>query len=514
MNTFDFALQWLDFLGVSIYNKGSRVLEYKGDPKYDISPLDTKIKIGQRLGDEADQEKEPIIMSYIDIDRIGLTIKVFTDIKWKHAQRAAYALVSRTKNVVGITYDNFKKSGMKIQHDPDNKRVRLIGENVIADPHIRKDSGVGPWIIYDEDAPKNYIPRKVKAMSSEDIKMALMSRKFGGGTSNNSEFIEINDIPVLISDEKYIVCIRKEDTCQRILCTGASGMGKSTIVNAISGKIFYKWGDRIGWLIDPLNQFYNISAEQDFGEFNKLNALINDMPKPIPAVHMYLACKYPEIIVHKNISFKLTLSFMEFLNKYTFYTYGTKDWKLEGSERYLKAVLDKMKNASTSEELEAVFYEAIPQANDKKANNLRSMIFKWTNTFNSIFREKFTSNLYKDDPLATDDLTVKFKDGNKISGHPFIMAMEAGLVPVINTSIVPDKPWVRNYLADVMQKIMIHQKTMGSLRTRKWIIVDEMQAIYEESAGKARDNATNTFESLFRQGRLNDIGFVGNTQSL
>ena len=51
-------------------------------------------------------------------------------------------------------------------------------------------------------------------------------------------------------------------------------------------------------------------------------------------------------------------------------------------------------------------------------------------------------------------------------------------------------------------------------RTKKIIVVDEMQAVYEEQSGKQKDQCSVEFESFFRQGGFNDLGFVGNTQSL
>ena len=46
------------------------------------------------------------------------------------------------------------------------------------------------------------------------------------------------------------------------------------------------------------------------------------------------------------------------------------------------------------------------------------------------------------------------------------------------------------------------------------LMVDEMQAIYEEMSGRRKDACSQAFEMLFRQGAFNEIGFCGNTQSL
>lgn len=508
MQSPDFALQWLEFLGNKVYNKGKRVLEYKGTPDYDITPLDTHIEIGKEIKDDRDDASTYTIMPMPDLERMGYVIKRRTDLIWKRHQSAAYYIGMKTEFTVGINIP--KASNIRVQHDPSRKRIRLIGDNVIADPRRERDSGVGPWIVYEVDAPRTYKKENTQMMFSTESAQPISEQK---------EIVEvkyIHEIPVLYSEEKYVVCIPEEDICPRILTTGQARQGKSTFTSGFSTRIFYKWGYRVGWMIDPQNQFYDLSLPQEYDEFIDKLTWVGEKPKPAPVVHLYLACKNKDLMVHPRISLKLVLSFLEFLNKYEYYTYGTSDWELKGSKRYLKAIIPKMKKVKNAEELEEVFYEAIPRAADKKKDNLKDMIFKWTNTFNSIFNEKFTSNLYQDDDLATDTLEVEFKDGTKLSGNPFIMAMEAGVVPVINTASVPNKPWVRNYLGDLMGKIMDHQKEMHIQKRRNkfMLVADEMQAIYEEKSGMKKDNASTSFEMLFRQGGFQDIGFIGNTQSL
>lgn len=511
MQSPDFALQWLEFLGNKVYNKGKRVLEYKGTPDYDITPLSTCIEIGKEIKDDKDDASTYTIMPLPDLDRMGYVIKRRTDLIWKQRQNASYYIGLKTEFTVGINIP--RASNIRVQHDPSRKRIRLIGDNVIADPKMsNRDSGVGPWIVYERDAPKSYKKENTQVMFSNESALPKTEQK------ECVDYKYINEIPVLYSEEKYVVCIPKDEDgiCPRFVTTGATRYGKSTFTNALTSRMFLKWGYRVGWLIDPLNQFYDLSLPQDYeGFIDKLN-WIGETPKPLPVTHMYLACKNKDLMVHPRISLKLVLNFLEFLNKYEYYTYGTSDWELKGSKRYLKAIIPKMKKAKNSEELDDIFNEAIPQAANKKKDNLKDMIFKWTNTFNSIFNERFTSNLYQDDDLAADTLTVEFKDGAKISGHPFIMAMEAGVVPVINTASVPDKPWVRNYLGDLMHKVMDHQKEMliHKRRQKFMLVADELQQIFEEKSGKKKDNASIGFETLFRQGGGQDIGFAVNTQSL
>ena len=892
----EYALQFLDFLGVKLYNNGKRILEYDGKtPDYEIKPLGTKIRVGEDIGGNEEVQYE--LMSFEEIEQIGFAIRSSDKILWSPRQRRSYSIMRKAIDRIGLSYDSFKKSGIRIQKDATHKRFRMIGDNVVPDPRYRIDSGVGPWIIYEKDAPR---PKNHKFSGNLNL------GKFGARQEFEEQFVEIGEIPLIITSEKKIVCIKKENIPPRVIVTGASRKGKSvdgdslilykekgiikhdkiknikmseslevlslngwtrvkayyahydnqpkisietksgkkiigtqdhsfivmdmygdilkkeginlkvgdcfitpnsiennekyidkiiminkrkrkkeiiidkdfaflvgiylaegnadinnlvissknedikkrviqfckknninyqdkhsrvriykselsqwfkkncydgnkvkygkgsgaerkkipeiifnlsnyliieflsglysgdgyiqnvhpkkgdmtrtlksygigisfcserlitdlnvllsmlgilgtrqtidrknklhitgihakkfyemitlygrkldikriaghigrryakkildefevlsinkyslnkskelldipyffdyikkidiidkpgvvydletedntfmannlfvhnsTFMNAATSRVHENWGDAVGWLIDPQNQFYDISLPQEFSEFKKYISYVGEEPRPLPAIQFYLACKYPQLIVHPKISFNLTLSYFEFLNKYTFFSHGMKDWQIEGTERYLKMLIPHIKTVNNLKEFESACYTHIPGAADEKRQDMKSMIGKLVPTMGSIFKEGFTSNLFDDD-ITTDQFEVEFPDGRKIKGHPFIIAMEAGLVPIINTSMNPDKPWVRNYLADTMQKIISHQKMMQieKKRIRMHLVADELQAIYEVGSGRRSDNASRNFLSIFKQGGFNDIGIWVNTQSL
>lgn len=514
MTKADFALQWLDYLGNEIYHNGKRILvPDRTDhffPDYEISKLNTRIKVGEKLGEEED-DAEYTIMPYLELINLGYTITVGTDFIWKPRQRCYYKISPKNRDIMGITSDSFQKSGCQLQHDAVNRRFRLRGENVLADAKLRVDSGIGKWVVYDADRPiiSHYKKREVN-FTKEGYRAMLKGRMFGDSVQD-AEYLYIKDVPVIISDEKYIVCIKKDIVTKRFIVVGQTRKGKSTMVNSLAGRIFYMWEDRVGWLIDPMNQFEDLSLPQDFNDFIKINAMIGNEPRPIPAIQFYLACKHKINIKHNNISFLLTLNFLEFLRKYSFYTYGIDSYVLKGTTRYFEDAIPYIKDATTAKEMEEGIFRAIPGGKDNK--NLAGMVHKWTATFKTLFREKFTSNQYKGNDKAIDEMEVRFKDGTTMKDHPFIVAYEAGLVPVMNISAAKDTRWVRNYLADLMQKIVSHQMGMPErMKKRVWIVADELNEIYE--IGKKKDVASEVFEGMYRQGGFNNIGFIGNTQSL
>ena len=219
----NFALQWLDYLGNEIYNNGKRIFEYKGKPNYEISKLKNEILIGQEFikKDSADYS----VMPYSELQNYGFTVVMGTDFKWREKQTCYYAIKRKDRDIMGITESLFKRK-LQLQYDPINRKVRLAGEDALADKNLKIDSGLGPWITYDEDSPiRSYVHRNLP-ITKEEYRSRI--RKWAYGVDDSiPKYQEIKELPVMISDENYVVCIRKEDTCQRIIIVGESGKGKS-----------------------------------------------------------------------------------------------------------------------------------------------------------------------------------------------------------------------------------------------------------------------------------------------
>lgn len=509
MTQADFALQWLNLLGTKIYNKGEQVFKYTGDPKYKITPFKTTITPGRAFVADEDAKKY-VTMPFSEFESTDYVITKNSDFKWRERQTYYYALKPKSEITIPISYSDFKRSGIIIQHQPAMNRLRIIGKDVLAGEQEAADSGVGPWMRLDKKT-RQY-NKKVPTLTVEQFKERMKQQMYGTKRTEQVESIHITEeIPILISEEGYVVCIPKQLTCQRIIGLGESGQGKSLLTNSWSSRVnpYGIWKDRVGWIIDPLSQFEDLSLPQAYEGFNKINAMIGNAPRPVPAIQLYMACANPFNIKNPNISMLLTQNFFEFLNKYKFYTFGMKDLDVGDSIRYLHETIRDLKEAKTGDEVSSIMYSHMDADKDK---GKQAMIFKWKNTFETIFREKFTSNIYKDNTTATDELEVVYKDGTKLKAHPFIALYEAGVVPVLNIAAARKQRWIRNYLADLMNKVVAHQIRMGNDQHRVWIIADELNEIYEH--GKRKDNAYAAFEELFRQGRFNNIGFVGNTQSL
>ena len=508
MSEYDFALQWLDYRKIKVFNKGKQILVYKGEPNYEISLIKTKIQSGIDFCD--DEEVKIFPMDYYDLQRMGFIIRAGTDILWRPRQVCYYKIMKKYADVIGLTQETYRAAqtrlGLLIEHDPKNRRVRLKGNQVLPAKGMPIDCGIGQWIIYGiADKP---MTEKITDVSLKDSSSMFKDMMYGTDESE-PKYIYIDEIPIISTDDKYIVCMQKMDTLQRMLIVGESGYGKSVLTDYLAGAVFYKWEHRVGWMMDPMNQFHSLSLPQDYAQFNKWNSVIGHIPKPMPAVQLYLASKGKIEFMHPNISLLLTLSFKELLYKFKIYSYGIDDWKIEGSTRYIYEHINSIKDIDDPDTIYSIMEDLMCVDFEKDEGN-RKMVGKWVATFKTIWHDGFLSNLYKDDILATDELTIKYEDGSEFTGHPFLALLEAGAIPVINTSRASSSRWLRNYLADIIYKIYSHQST-SKIKKKVWIINDEMGEIYE----KGRDLATDNFENLlFRRARFNDMGVIGNSQSL
>lgn len=506
MNKYEFALQWLDFLGVKIYNKGKRMFEYDKINAYKISRPNTRIICGQDLGIENDENEENYVYSsFDDLDDMNLLIRRYTDKEhlWKPLQKVAYGIVHKRSNIFGVTKDVFKKAKLEIQKDPQNKRVRLLGDNVISE--LNPNSMVGPWIQYGSVSPINRKENNninyFKVSSDSILNNPMFSRK---KKSTKAEYKYINEIPLILSNEKEVICMPKNDNyCQRIIALGSTGAGKSLICNGIAGRLFWS-GERVGYILDIMNQFGSISLPQNVSMFKKINALVNDQSKPLPVIHLYQLCKHKIEIHHPNVSLRLSLNFKEYLNKYQFYMKGQKEMNIS-SIKYLRSHYRRLKHAVEVRQIMGVLKEKFT------GKQYKPMLNNIEGTLKIAFKEKFLSNLYYDDQDVTDHLEIELPTGERLSGHPFIMLMEAGVIPILNINSAQFQPWIRNYMADILQKIVRHQDERGKLRNRLWLVADEMGELIE----KKTDMVSEVLENqIFRRGRYRNLGFIGNTQSL
>jgi len=218
-----------------------------------------------------------------------------------------------------------------------------------------------------------------------------------------------------------------------------------------------------------------------------------------------MAC--PEVVFnHDEIDFLNVLNFTEFLAKYEYFTYRTK-WQMGESTKYLMEIKNILAESKDIQEFHTNFLAHVSldkKTKEKVANKVKQIFMK-------IFAEKFTDNLYDEQPNVAAEWVLKKPNGEEFKNIPFIVCLEAGLVPVLNTSFAKHKTYLRNALADILNKVVAYQKykKQRGEPCRLWIVADEIGEII----GKEEDNLKRVVTlDIFKQGRFVDIGFIGNNQ--
>ena len=182
---------------------------------------------------------------------------------------------------------------------------------------------------------------------------------------------------------------------------------------------------------------------------------IGNVPKPLPTINLYLS--HPQLMMkQRDIDFKLVIDFKEFLRKYNYYTFGIKRYSLDKAERYLESMTPFFVGCKSKGDISDAMYSYL-----KNAEDLSAMISKWVDTFGRIFREKITSNVCDGGVYEFEMKTEK----ETLKGHPFIIALYANLIPIINTSFSgTDRGTIsRNYVGDILNKVAKWQTRMKQL---------------------------------------------------
>lgn len=283
----------------------------------------------------------------------------------------------------------------------------------------------------------------------------------------------------------------------------------SYTLNSILGRVIYIYQDRAGLLNDSLNQFYDLMMPMPKGHSGLIKELfrIGNESKYLPVINLYMSCpglkmKYTD----ENIGYRLVIPFKDFLYRYKFFTYKIPKWDLGKPEKYLKKeIVNALDECKNEEDVKRKLFSLMHNAAEDKGT--QAMIYKWVAAFESIFRDEFTSNLFKNEETTAPYWELKTKD-ESLHGHPFIISMEAGLVPVINNYLAKANPIAEKQMADLLKKIIRWQMVRDEKKKRYWIFIDELK----DFLGKRGTDVYDALDYLFTQSRINKIGFVGNIQ--
>lgn len=510
------AKAWLRYFGNKIYIKGQEYMHCSDEVYEKFKPYSLKTYL--TVGDDIVEDEDISTIQYITygdlMERFGYAIYSYrAKKKWYHGQQKVYTIekLNKTNEENLFNYNSFtarhNKQGMfKIEWNPSEKWIRGIGKGFTNNDSKKPTQNHTQKIYYDE---KKESPNKIlsKRDSYADVTEDLFSEWLSKPLTH-SQKVRIKELPVMITDDGKLLCIpQDENLVPKILIVGKSGKGKSFAMNSLLGRVVYCFKDRVGLLNDSLDQFYDLMLENDSTEMSYTLERIGNKPKNLPVINLYMSGPNITIKYAKElISYRLVVSMKEFLTAYGFWTKNIPTWSLDKPQSYLtKDVINHIHKSRTIKDLKEKLYECIDME-DKKSKS--SMIYKWLGKFENIFRDEFTDNLFMHEPTTSPYWTLVRRDGKKIVSHPFLVCMEAGLVPVVNNFMVKTKPVAKKQMVSLIYKITEHQMNQGKDKRQMWVFVDELR----DFLGRKGDELYEALDYLFTQGRFLRLGFCGNVQ--
>jgi len=274
---------------------------------------------------------------------------------------------------------------------------------------------------------------------------------FGGGMFNiEDKFskININHIPIMITDDNKILCIPSERELFHIGVTAMTGKGKGIVGNSLLGLEY--WMMKRHCMI--LNDFQQETFEQSLPcrtkEFLQNQKIVNLHATGLPVVYVYPSNKnliiddVEELFPHIKMSIPTRAMIMGIENYY----------KLDKSAKYFTANIDRFLECRDLQEIDEALNEIMEEENSgsSKKKSMESMKYKIRTVFKNIFDEMITDNASPDAPAF---LTVRTNKGDSYNNLVSQSLIYANLVPSIQTSEIRSKSWFSAYMSFIVESI-------------------------------------------------------------
>ena len=320
-------------------------------------------------------------------------------------------------------------------------------------------------------------------------KFKLAQAELFGSTMFNFEDkyskININAVPVMITDSNRILCIPTEKELFHIGVTGATGKGKGIVGNNILGWEY--WLTKRSCMI--LNDFQRETFEQSLPcldkKFQENLKTINAKPTPLPIVYVYPSNKHLEMdeveILFPHIKMSLpTRSLIQDIEKY---------YQLGKSGKYFTANIDKFVECRDLEEIDDALKEIIEENVEEYKNRkaLENMMFKIRTVFKNIFDEMITDN---SSPEAPAFINVKNDKGEVYNNLVIQALLFARVIPSIQTSNIRSKTWFSAYMSFIVESI--YEDKYRDVFMKDSIVamyVPEIDKMWKEKEGKIIKNS-------------------------
>jgi hypothetical protein len=317
--------------------------------------------------------------------------------------------------------------------------------------------------------------------------------------------VDINHIPVMITDKGKLLCIASEKETFHIGVSAMTGKGKGILGNTILG--FEYCMNKRPCLI--LNDFQQETFEMSLPCQNKifLNNLkiINARPTGLPIVYVYPSNK--DLIIgeverkfpHIKMSIH-TRSIITQIDKY---------YDLGKSTKYFTANIEKFMECKDLEEVEEALKEIIEEnvQEYKNRKSLENMMFKIKTVFKNIFDEMITDNSSPDAPAQ---LRVKSNQLGEYSNFTIQCLIALGFIPSIQTCEIRSKPWFAAYMSFIVSSLYEDKRKDSFFKDKPILMyVPEIDKMWKGDNG---DLIKKELALIGTNGRRSGIGMIWDCQ--
>lgn len=286
----------------------------------------------------------------------------------------------------------------------------------------------------------------------------LKADRWGEGMLNSKDkyhIVNLNYVPVMITDNRKILCIQDYMEGFHIGVTGASSKGKG-----ILGQTFLDFEFRMKKVPTIiLNDFQNETFENSLPCLNpvflKNSSILNSKPCGLPIVYVFPSHERmyidetKKLFPHIKMSIPMRSVIMNMKNYF----------ELDKSAKYFSAHIDKFLKCEDMDDVRRAVKDMVNESitDPKNRSSLETMAFKIETVFKNIFDEGFTDSSAEDSHamlnVKCDGLKKYYDKEGYYQNYTLQALMAIGFIPSIQTSEIRSKPWFSAYMAFIVSSI-------------------------------------------------------------
>lgn len=300
--------------------------------------------------------------------------------------------------------------------------------------------------------------------------------------------VDIEGLPVGMSESGELVCIPKTLDPPSIGIVGAKGKGKTILLGRIADYMYWFWKYLLLFANDYNGEMGSKTKPmQDNELFLKRLRWINDTPAPLPVI----TCVPDNSLIEHN-SLKICRPYIKFLNNPT--RFMPKEFKTSG--KYLMKHKEDLNTLRTVDEAVDYLVENYPK------------LSQMTDALSATFKMLYDDEIFDISSTGVSKITNQETEFETLPG-----LMLAGIVPSLYTGLLKIKPYFHNYIYSILDELY----TLQIDRTSKFAIQKLNVALFIDELERLCDTRSETMaERMVNQcmgaGRMARIAIVWATQ--